>query len=50
VIGRTTNKIDEKMRTIIEIDDTTEKFKVIFYKKDENSDPRAMKDYNYNDK
>ncbi len=49
MIGKTKNKIDEKMRTIIEIDDTTERFKVIFYKKDENSDPKAMKDYKYKD-
>ena len=37
------------MRTIVEIDDTTGRFKVIFYKKDENSEPKAMKDYNYKD-
>jgi len=47
LVGRTIGKIDEKMRTIIEIDDSTERFKILFYKKDENTDPKAMKDFIY---
>lgn len=35
------------MRTIIEIEDSTGHFKVIFYHKDEDQVPRAMKDYVY---
>jgi hypothetical protein len=35
------------MRTLIEITDSTAIFKVIFYKKDEFTAPKALQDYTY---
>ena len=35
------------MRTIIEINDNTCMFKIIFYQKGENETPMALKDYEY---
>ena len=46
-MGRVTNKMNENMRTIIEIDDNTCRFKIIFYQKGENEIPMALKDYIY---
>ena len=34
------------MRTIYELSDGTETFKIIFYKKGENEDPKALKNFN----
>ena len=38
------------MRTIIEINDNTCMFKIIFYQKGENETPMALKDYEYKEK
>jgi len=35
------------MRTIIEVDDNTSTFKVIFYQKGDNEIPMALKDYTF---
>lgn len=37
------------MRTLIEVTDSTAIFKVIFYKKDEFTAPKALQDYTYQD-
>ena len=39
--------IKEAMRTIIEVNDSTESFKVVFYHKDANETPQALKDYDF---
>lgn len=35
------------MRTILEISDNTESFKVIFYKKGDNEVPKALQDFDF---
>ena len=46
VIGRILQVEEEGMRTIFELCDNTETFKIIFYKKGENEDPKALKNLN----
>lgn len=47
IVGRVTAKQDEPMRTILEINDNTGTFKVIFYQKGENEVPIALKNFDY---
>ena len=41
--------MEEPMRTIFQIDDSTEQFKVIFYHKGEAEEPAAFKNFTYKD-
>ena len=47
VYGLVINKEQEPMRTLLEINDGTGSFKVIFYQKAEHEDPKALKNYEY---
>ena len=42
-----TAKHDEPMRTLLDINDNTGNFKVIFYQKGENEVPIALKNFDY---
>lgn len=46
VIGRVIQVEQEGMRTIVEICDNSDSFKIIFYKKGENEEPKALKNFN----
>lgn len=45
--GRVLRKVDEPMRTQLEINDNTGTFYVIFYHKGENQLPTALRNFNY---
>ncbi len=47
VIARLLSRTEEQMRIIFEIHDSTASFKVIFYQKDVNSVPTALKGFEY---
>ena len=47
VVGRLVTRHEENMRTIFEVNDNTDIFKIIFYQKGENEVPTALKDFNY---
>ena len=47
VVGRVISRVDESMRIIFEVNDNTGVFKVIFYQKDANSIPTALKCFEY---
>ena len=47
IVGRVTDKQEEPMRTLFEINDNTGSFKVIFYQKGENEVPIALKNFEY---
>lgn len=47
IVGRVTQRYEETMRTLFEINDNTGTFKVIFYQKGENETPIALKNFNY---
>lgn len=47
IVGRVTAKHDETMRTLLEINDNSGSFKVIFYQKGENEVPIALKNFEY---
>lgn len=47
IVGRLLDKSEEPMRTMYELSDNTQTFKVIFYKKGENEEPTALKNFQY---
>jgi RPA family protein len=46
-VGRVIGKTEETMRTVFEINDNTGSFKIIFYQKDTNQVPTALKGFEY---
>ena len=47
IVGRVISKVEEQMRILFEINDNTGVFKVIFYQKDQNQIPTALKNFEY---
>ena len=47
VIGKTVDREKASLRQDLILDDTTESIRAIFYQKEQDTDPRAFKDYSY---
>ena len=47
IVGRVISRSEESMRVVFEINDNTSTCKVIFYQKDQNQLPTALKHYDY---
>ena len=47
IVGRCINKVEEPMRTIFEINDNTGVFKMLFYQKEHNEVPQALKNFQF---
>lgn len=47
VIGRTVDREKASLRQDLILDDSTESIRAIFYQKEQDTDPRAFKDYSY---